>query len=92
MVMKMPPRDPTDTPTTAEAIDSVARALRSLGTADAATPMGAIEYLTSTQEEGMESISRALVDISDSLDKVATAVEDGFADLAKAVRQTAGRD
>jgi len=68
-------------PDIAEAINKVEAALRSLGTADAISPFGAIEGLTVYAKEGMGELAY-------SLDRLTTAVEEGLADVAKAIRQT----
>ena len=51
----------------AYALCKVAAALRMLGTADAATPMGAIELLAMEVKEGTERISSRLSDIEQAL-------------------------
>jgi hypothetical protein len=49
------------------AMKMIAAALRSLGTADANTPMGAIEMLSFEIKEGSERIARALHDIAEAI-------------------------
>lgn len=44
----------------AHSLDGVARAIRDLGNADAATPMGAIEALGLAMKNGLDSIAIAI--------------------------------
>lgn len=44
----------------AEGLQSIARALRDLGTSNAATEMGAIEFLSVKLEEGLHDIAVAI--------------------------------
>ena len=46
----------------AGAIDSLARAIHKLGTADAATPMGAIEFLSLEIKDGFSSVASAIAE------------------------------
>lgn len=59
----------------AQALDSIARALRDLGNADAATPMGALEAHGKTLGNGLDSIASSLGAIAEALDRIATAME-----------------
>jgi hypothetical protein len=62
--------------------NKIAEAIRyaawTLGTANAATPMGAIEVLSATQKEALESlgdsISTGLSDVAEALREVASAI------------------
>lgn len=50
-----------------EAIESFARALRALGTGNAATDMGAIEFLAIEVRNGLENVASALRDLDETL-------------------------
>ena len=52
---------------TAEAINRLARAVDRLGTADAATPMGAIEVLAVAVREGCAAIASALGELAEAI-------------------------
>ena len=52
----------------ADALNSIAAALSRLGTADAATPMGAIEHLVMEMEESSGKISDGLHAIADAIE------------------------
>lgn len=58
----------------ADSLESVVGAIHRLGTADAATPMGAIELLSLELKEGSKRLSDA-VDTSTGLEHIATALE-----------------
>lgn len=49
--------------------DAVRQATYRLGTADAATPMGAIEVLSNAMAESAERISGSLSDIASNIDR-----------------------
>ena len=57
-----------------DAIDGIARALRLLGNADAATPFGALEALGIALKDGLESIAAAIGEHSNSIDRLADAI------------------
>jgi len=57
---------PDDT-SVAEALTSIAVHLKYLGTGDAATTMGAIEFLAKEVKEGTERIADALTAIADAI-------------------------
>lgn len=50
-----------------EALESIAAALRRLGTNDAATQMGAIEHLAKEIKEGCEAIAGAVHDLAEAI-------------------------
>ena len=50
-----------------EALLSIASALRHLGTADAATPMGALELLSLEVKEGSQRIENGLMAIANAI-------------------------
>lgn len=68
-------------PNLTAATHRVADAIKALGTADAITPFGAIE-------EHTVHIKEAIGELTDSLNRLTTVVEEGLADIAKAIRQT----
>lgn len=54
--------------------EAIKYAARHLGTEDAASPMGALEFVGSTIKEGAESIALSLDSIANSLQKFADSV------------------
>ena len=50
----------------AKSLQGVARAIDRLGTADAATPMGAIEVLSKEMNEGFSILADAVIHAADS--------------------------
>ena len=56
--------------------DAVRYAAQTLGTNQAATPMGAMELLAMESKEGSERIAAALSAIADSLEGVANAIRE----------------
>ena len=60
----------------AYAIEKVATALWSLGTGDAATTMGAIEFHAATIKESSETISSSLNSIAIALTEIAIAIRE----------------
>ena len=69
----------------ASSLDSVASALRYLGNADAATPMGAIEALGLEVQNGFSSISSSINEVSRALEDLPINIKEGFTALASAV-------
>jgi uncharacterized protein Yka (UPF0111/DUF47 family) len=52
----------------------IARALRALGTGDAASSMGAIEFLAVSVKEGSENVQSGLSRIAEAIEQLADAV------------------
>ena len=57
-----------------EAMDTIARAIRLLGNADAATPMGGLEALGAVIKEGDYNIAGAIESLADAIRDVAAAL------------------
>ena|ERR1051325_9632568 len=73
-----------------DALDGVSRQLMHLGNGTAVEDRGAIENLAYELREGFTRQSDATGYVSDSLDTVATAIEEGFSTLADAIHALAG--
>lgn len=58
----------------ADAINRLARAVRDLGNADAATPMGGMEALGKAMDESAHTIARGLESLAASVDRLADAI------------------
>ncbi len=58
----------------AEALGSIAVNLKYLGVGDAATEMGAIEFLAVSVKEGCEAIAASNLEIAEALNNVASAI------------------
>jgi len=80
----------------AKAIDRLATHVKYLGVGDAATTMGAIEYLATRIEKGGEDIAGSLDGLAEAIRKVASALEeiadavkDKLTDVADAIEDAA---
>ena len=51
----------------AEAMQAVARAIRNLGNADAATPMGGLEALGKVLSESIDSLAASVSEVADAI-------------------------
>ena len=69
-------RDPDSDDPTADALHSIASALRYPGTADAATPMGATEVLCNAIDEAAQRIADALQAVAAALELIAESIPD----------------
>jgi hypothetical protein len=60
----------------AKQLHAISRALRDLGTADAATPLGAIEFLGVEIKEGLEAVASSIRELSESFAEIANAIRE----------------
>lgn len=68
--------DDGDEMTTAEALQSIARAIHRLGNADASTPFGGLEALGMVIKESNSEIAAALALVAEGLHDVADAIRE----------------
>ncbi len=70
-----------------DGVHSIATALRNLGTADAATPMGAVEVLAKEVCEGTGRLASATEMVAHSLAEGLQAVSEGLIAVASAINR-----
>ena len=59
-----------------DAIFSLARAIRNLGNADAATPMGGMEALGKAMDDSAHTVASGLESLAEAVDRLADAIKD----------------